>query len=287
MSPDPLAQMAAELRALRSCFGDYRNEQPNSPGGWSAAIYNYDIALVRVADLLDVAGAPDPDYVVGRRRLTDFERAHLEEQLAEAGVEVRPPRAIGSKERSQLALPSGRSSSGRARADGPLGLPVAPPAQSGPSARTGRRTDARRSATTAADTGSADTAGSGPGRSVTGRATGNGEAASRHRAGPRRRSSAGQRIGRLAADARALRRRLAEYRTSGQTWPTKVAEWSADLDTYDETILALADMLEVPSPVPPGARRRLLAEDRARLERELAEAGADLGLPSQEASAPR
>ncbi|MDP9070906.1 MAG: hypothetical protein M3N68_06415, partial [Actinomycetota bacterium] len=68
------------------------------------------------------------------------------------------------------------------------------------------------------------------------------------------------------------------------TWPTKVAEWSADLDTYDETILALADMLQLPSPVPPGARPRLLAEDRALLEQDLAAAGVDLRSSSPKAA---
>ena len=251
MTESSLDRLASELRTLRACFGGYRGEVPNSPGGWSAAIYTYDTALVRAANLLGVSGAPDPDYVIGRRRLTDFERAQIEEGLADAGVEVRPARALGDGRDRLLGLPSGRSSSASNRAGGPLGLPVAPP------------TGARR-----------------PARPAGGRRQGdNGDAAPLEqpdRARPSRQPGTRRRVGQLAEDARRLRQRLDEYRRSGQTWPTKVAEWSADLDTYDETILALADMLELPLPIPPGARRRLLAEDRVRLEQDLAEAGVEL-----------
>ncbi|MDP9070730.1 MAG: hypothetical protein M3N68_05495, partial [Actinomycetota bacterium] len=112
MSGDSLARIAAELRTLRSCFGGYRGETPNSPGGWSAAIYAYDTALVRAARLLDVTGAPDPDFVIGRRRLTDFERAQIEDGLAELGVEVRPARSLQAPGQRLLGLPAARQGPG-------------------------------------------------------------------------------------------------------------------------------------------------------------------------------
>lgn len=48
----------------------------------------YDEVLVQVADLLELAGAPEPDLVIGRRILTFPERAMLEKAVMAAGVDL-------------------------------------------------------------------------------------------------------------------------------------------------------------------------------------------------------
>ncbi|MGH9183619.1 MAG: hypothetical protein ACRDZ9_07420 [Acidimicrobiales bacterium] len=79
------------------------------------------------------------------------------------------------------------------------------------------------------------------------------------------------------ARARVLAHRLAAYAREHRRWPTKLAEWSADLDAYDETLVELARRNGVTrSSVPLGGRRRLLPEERARLEELLATHGLDL-----------
>lgn len=80
----------------------------------------------------------------------------------------------------------------------------------------------------------------------------------------------------LVLEVRGIRARLDDYR--GRTWPTKAEEWSRDLDAYDAALLALADMLGLPTTTPPpGARRRLLPEERAVVEERIASRGIDVG----------
>lgn len=56
----------------------------------------YDHALVRIADLLELPGAPDPDLVIGRRVLTTLERSLMEKAVVGRGVD------LGIAERSHL-----------------------------------------------------------------------------------------------------------------------------------------------------------------------------------------
>jgi len=242
MTNDTLTRLTKELRALRSGWGR-QGDTPSSPGAWSAAQYAYDEALVLAADLLKVPDAPEPEFVVGRRRLTEPERARLELGLAERGVDVGVTRSLPRPTKPMLALASGGP-----EADAPPGP----------------------------DPGQAGRAPPPPPRSEAG-TTDEARHARRERSGRRRTRPASELwVGRLAADARTLRRRLAEYRSTSETWPTKVADWTADLDAYDELLVTIAEMVGVPSPVPDGARRRLLLEDRVRLEEQLAEAGLDV-----------
>ncbi len=74
----------------------------------------YDEVLVQVADLLELAGAPEPDLVIGRRILTFPERAMLEKAVMAAGVD------LGVEHRSPL------------RAIGPGPDPSRPPRQAAP-----------------------------------------------------------------------------------------------------------------------------------------------------------
>ncbi|HEX2065059.1 MAG TPA: hypothetical protein VHE80_11630 [Acidimicrobiales bacterium] len=251
---DRLAEMGARLRTLRSCFGSV--DTPATPGAWSAAAYAYDEALVLAANSLQVRGAPEPFMVLGRRRLTEPERAQLEEALAESGVDIGVVRYLPRTDRALLALPSGRPASAPPSPPGP-DRPASPRPHPPRSARSGRPSSARPAPEPRA------------------------EAAPIRRPEPEpgfapRSAAAGGHIGRVAEEARRLRRRLAAYRKTEKTWPTKVAEWTAELDAYDDVILTLGDMVGVPSPLPPGAGRRLLFEDRVTLEQRLAEAGLDL-----------
>ncbi|CAN5755687.1 hypothetical protein BH20ACT1_BH20ACT1_14520 [soil metagenome] len=58
----------------------------------------YDEALVEVADLLELPGAPDPDLVIGRRVLTTLERSLLEKAVMARGID------LGIAERSMLRV---------------------------------------------------------------------------------------------------------------------------------------------------------------------------------------
>lgn len=91
-------EILADLKRLRLRLGD------NLGGGTPELRRNrtaYDEALVLVADLLQIAGAPEPDLVIGRRILTFPERAMLEKAVVAAGVDIGLPhrshlRAIGT-----------------------------------------------------------------------------------------------------------------------------------------------------------------------------------------------
>jgi hypothetical protein len=238
---DRLAEMGAHLRTLRSCFGNA--DRPATPGAWSAAAYAYDEALVLAANTLQVRGAPEPFMVLGRRRLTEPERAQLEEALAERGVDIGVVRYLPRTDRALLALPSGRPAAAPPRPDRPPSVRRAPRPRPRPDAAPARRPEPE------------------PEPEPVFAPPPMGE---------------GAHIGQVAEETRRLRRRLADYRKTEKTWPTKVAEWTADLDAYDDVILTLAEMVGVPSPVPAGAQRRLLFEDRVHLEQRLTESGIDL-----------
>lgn len=90
--------LAYELRTIRShlpSHGASGEITPGAPGGWNAAQYAYDEALVVAANLLRLPNAPPLDLFVGSRLLSHLERARLERGLAEEGVDLRPPLELG------------------------------------------------------------------------------------------------------------------------------------------------------------------------------------------------
>ena len=91
--------LAYELRTIRShlpSHGASGELTPRTPGGWNAALYAYDEALVVAANLLGLRSAPPLDLFVGTRRLTELERGRLERGLADHGIDLRPPLELGS-----------------------------------------------------------------------------------------------------------------------------------------------------------------------------------------------
>lgn len=89
--------LVARLRGLRLQLG-------GNPGGAGTAQRQtrnaYDQALVQVAYLLELPGAPLPELVIGRRVLTTLERALLEKEVVTAGLDLgitdrRSPPALG------------------------------------------------------------------------------------------------------------------------------------------------------------------------------------------------
>lgn len=98
--PDPGSlppDLVARLRGLRLRLGG----NPGSGGAAQRQTRNaYDEALVQVAYLLELPGAPLPELVIGRRVLTLLERALLEKEVVAAGLDLgtteRPsPPALG------------------------------------------------------------------------------------------------------------------------------------------------------------------------------------------------
>lgn len=90
--------LAYELRTIRShlpSHGASGELTPGTPGGWNAAQYAYDEALVVAANLMGLPSAPPPDLFMGTRLLTHLERARLERGLADYGVDLRPPLQLG------------------------------------------------------------------------------------------------------------------------------------------------------------------------------------------------
>lgn len=90
--------LAYELRTIRSHLPNHGANgelTPGAPGGWNAAMYAYDEALVVAANLLRLPNAPPLDLFVGTRLLTHLERARLERGLADEGVDLRPPLELG------------------------------------------------------------------------------------------------------------------------------------------------------------------------------------------------
>ncbi len=82
------------------------------------------------------------------------------------------------------------------------------------------------------------------------------------------------RVQRLGALLRERRRRLDHYRSLPAPTPAERQAWDADLYTYDDALVSVADLLDVE--VPPGARDDLTPDDRVALERALAVAGLDV-----------
>ncbi len=79
---------------------------------------------------------------------------------------------------------------------------------------------------------------------------------------------------RLGALLRERRRRLDHFAALPAPTHADQEAWDADLYTYDDALVSVADLLDVD--VPAGARDDLTPEDRAELERALAEAGLDV-----------
>ncbi len=101
-APRPRGQsskMATELKALRARLGGYGDDLPTTPGDWHAAAWDYDQALVLAAEAMGVPH-PEPDMVIGRRRLTITEKNSIEKGLVAMGFDLGPPPG---------ALPQGRS----------------------------------------------------------------------------------------------------------------------------------------------------------------------------------
>ncbi len=79
---------------------------------------------------------------------------------------------------------------------------------------------------------------------------------------------------RLAALLRDRRRRLDHFASLPAPTQADRQAWDADLYTYDDALVSVADLLDVE--VPPGARDDLTPDVRAELERGLAAAGLDV-----------
>ena len=82
------------------------------------------------------------------------------------------------------------------------------------------------------------------------------------------------RIERLGALLRDRRRRLESYPTLAAPTDAQLAAWDADLYTYDDALVSVADLLDVY--VAPGARDELSAEQRREIEDAVTAAGLDL-----------
>ncbi|MDP9452198.1 MAG: hypothetical protein M3P97_02130 [Actinomycetota bacterium] len=82
------------------------------------------------------------------------------------------------------------------------------------------------------------------------------------------------RVRRLAALLRERRRRLDHYAALPAPSDAERQAWDADLYTYDDALVAVADLLDVE--VPPGARDDLTPDHRAGIEQALAAAGLDV-----------
>ncbi len=86
--------MAADLKSLRARLGGFGDNLPTTPGDWHAAAWDYDQALVVAAATLGVPH-PEPDMVLGRRRLTIAERTVIEKGLVAKGLDLgEPPRSL-------------------------------------------------------------------------------------------------------------------------------------------------------------------------------------------------
>ena len=91
--------MATELKALRARLGGYGDDLPTTPGEWHAAAWDYDQALVLAAEAMGVPH-PEPDMVIGRRRLTITEKNGNEKGLVAMGFDLGPPPDALSRGRS-------------------------------------------------------------------------------------------------------------------------------------------------------------------------------------------
>ena len=82
------------------------------------------------------------------------------------------------------------------------------------------------------------------------------------------------RIERLGALLRGVRRRLEHYQSLAAPSAATCAAWDADLYTYDDALVSVADLLDVD--VPPAARDDLTPEDRSHIEQAVTACGLDL-----------
>lgn len=83
------------------------------------------------------------------------------------------------------------------------------------------------------------------------------------------------RVDRLGSLLRDVRRRLEHYQTLSAPSPADADAWDADLYTYDDALVSVADLLDVD--VSPAARDELTPDDRSELEAAVVAAGLDLG----------
>lgn len=88
------------------------------------------------------------------------------------------------------------------------------------------------------------------------------------------RTDSEERIERLGDLLRNLRRRLEGYQGLAEPTADDLATWDTVLYTYDDALVAIADLLDVE--VPPGARDEMTPEHRSQLEADLAGAGVEL-----------
>ncbi len=93
-------------------------------------------------------------------------------------------------------------------------------------------------------------------------------------------TEAEERVERLADLLRDLRRRLEGYQSIVDPEPDDLATWDTVLYTYDDALVAIADLLDVE--VPPGARDEMNVDQRSELEAALAGAGIDLTAASHD-----
>ena len=83
-----------------------------------------------------------------------------------------------------------------------------------------------------------------------------------------------ERVGRLSELLRDLRRRLEDYQGRAELTADDRATWDTVLYTYDDALVAIADLLDVE--VPSAARDEMGPGQRSELEAALAAAGIDL-----------
>ena len=84
-----------------------------------------------------------------------------------------------------------------------------------------------------------------------------------------------ERVQRLAELLGDLRRRLEDYQGRVELTADDRVTWDTVLYTYDDALVALADLLDLD--VPPAARDEMGPEQRSELEAAVATAGIDLG----------
>jgi len=86
------------------------------------------------------------------------------------------------------------------------------------------------------------------------------------------------RIERLGALLRDIRRRLEHYQTLAAPSAAERETWDADLYTYDDALVSVADLLDVD--IPPAARDEMAPDDRREIEDAVQACGLDLAAGS-------
>lgn len=79
----------------------------------------------------------------------------------------------------------------------------------------------------------------------------------------------------LAGELQRLHAGIERYTSTNEWWPTKPADWAADVWRYDSVLCTTAELLGIPIPPrpPQDAMRRLSPPERANLEQLLADKG--------------